>query len=87
MPHPHKRTWTLGGLDRDATYGLFFNHAENRWDVVELDVCPEEVFLVRYAPHGARSEADLPPLPADWVPASSFTPTLWGGPLRVSVPS
>ncbi|MGN6600794.1 MAG: hypothetical protein ACTHMW_16125 [Actinomycetes bacterium] len=36
MPHPNRRTWTLGGLDRDASYRLWFDHEAFRWEVERL---------------------------------------------------
>lgn len=33
MGHPRRRTWTLTTLERDVTYALFFDAAENRWEV------------------------------------------------------
>lgn len=33
MPHPKVRTWTLGTLDRDRVYVLFFDPEVFRWEV------------------------------------------------------
>jgi hypothetical protein len=33
MPHPKVRTWTLGTLDRDRVYVLFFDPEAFRWEV------------------------------------------------------
>jgi hypothetical protein len=34
MPHAKVRTWTLGTLDRDVTYRLWFDPVAYRWEVV-----------------------------------------------------
>ena len=36
MPHPHKRTWTLGDLDRDVMHRLWFDAVAFRWECVPL---------------------------------------------------
>lgn len=40
MPHPHRRTWTLGGLDRSLVYRLWFDPVAFRWEVVEAGAVP-----------------------------------------------
>ena len=35
MPHPNRRTWTLGTLDRETSYRLWFDSEAFRWEVVE----------------------------------------------------
>ncbi len=32
MPHPKRRSWTLGTLDRDLTYRLVFDPLGFRWE-------------------------------------------------------
>ncbi len=33
MAHPRCRTWTLGSLNRETTYRLWFDPAARRWEV------------------------------------------------------
>lgn len=36
MVHPHKRTWTLGDLDRESVHRLWFDPVAFRWECVPL---------------------------------------------------
>lgn len=36
MPHPHRRTWTLTGLDRDRAWRLWFDPVAFRWEVEDM---------------------------------------------------
>lgn len=43
MPHPHRRTWTLGSLDRDLTYRLWFDPETFRWECAAVGTRSEDV--------------------------------------------
>lgn len=55
MPHPHRRTWTLGTLDRTAVYTLWFDAEAFRWEVAEG---PER----QAAAGDDRARAEYPPM-------------------------
>jgi hypothetical protein len=75
MPHPRKRTWTLGELARDQVYGLFFDAAENRWEAVQLEAMPVEVARHIMGADALRpSPVDRPAdFPEDWARAPRTT--------------
>lgn len=37
MAHPRVRTWTLGTLNRETAYRLWFDSVERRWEVRPAD--------------------------------------------------
>jgi hypothetical protein len=49
MPHPHRRTWTLGTLDRDLVYRLVFDAEAFRWEVQAVCTVAEASEVVGWA--------------------------------------
>jgi hypothetical protein len=76
MPHPHKRTWGLGTLDREISYRLWFDPVAFRWEV-EPETAGTGPGEVRAAGADRARAEDPPNGPAGSVRGSGRLPR-WG---------